>query len=217
MPAKISLVFSFQNAVGALHKAIACFAMRDIDLSKIESRPGQVNVSELGALALSQSPQRGSQGSSNHSQQHAFQYMFYMDVLGHLQDKNMVCAMNHLRELAPFVRVFGCYPRGGLLVHDFQQTRRPTPDGTVSMGVVAGLRIGIIGFGNFGQFLARTFTRSGVHKVFASSRTDYSAVAQRLGVTFATSFEAMLEAADGKIDVLILAPSILSFEKVSFA
>ena len=41
-----------------------------------------------------------------------------------------------------------------------------------------------MGFGNFGQFLARTFVRQG-HSVCATSRSDYSVVAAELGVDFA--------------------------------
>ncbi|KHN22705.1 Arogenate dehydrogenase 1, chloroplastic, partial [Glycine soja] len=45
------------------------------------------------------------------------------------------------------------------------------------------LKIGIIGFGKFGQFLARTLVRQG-HTVLAHSRSDYTHVALELGVTF---------------------------------
>ena len=42
------------------------------------------------------------------------------------------------------------------------------------------LRIGILGFGNFGQFLARTFVIG--NTVFASSRSDYTDVAAQMGL-----------------------------------
>nr|DAD18467.1 TPA_asm: hypothetical protein HUJ06_019930 [Nelumbo nucifera] len=44
------------------------------------------------------------------------------------------------------------------------------------------LKIAIIGFGNFGQFLAKTLVRQG-HTVLAHSRSNYLAVARELGVS----------------------------------
>lgn len=41
------------------------------------------------------------------------------------------------------------------------------------------LKIGIIGFGNFGQFMSRTFTKN--HDVIAMGRGDYGAVAREIG------------------------------------
>lgn len=45
------------------------------------------------------------------------------------------------------------------------------------------LKIGIVGFGNFGQFLAERMISQG-HKVLAYSRTDYKDVAHTMGVPF---------------------------------
>ena len=45
------------------------------------------------------------------------------------------------------------------------------------------LKIGIVGFGNFGQFLAKRFIANG-HDLIATSRGDYGAVAKELGVEY---------------------------------
>ncbi|OMO61672.1 Prephenate dehydrogenase [Corchorus olitorius] len=72
------------------------------------------------------------------------------------------------------------------------------------------LKIAIIGFGNFGQFLAKTFVSQG-HSVLAYSRTDYSDVAQKLGVSYFSDAEDLCEEHP---DVILLCTSILSTEKV---
>ncbi|HLW52248.1 MAG TPA: prephenate dehydratase [Candidatus Angelobacter sp.] len=81
---KTSLVFSLQNVPGALFKALSVFALRDLDLSKIESRPV-----------------RGK----------PWEYMFFLDVLCG-DDKVMDLALEHLEEVAGFVKVLGVYPQG---------------------------------------------------------------------------------------------------------
>lgn len=45
------------------------------------------------------------------------------------------------------------------------------------------LKIGVLGFGNFGQFLAERFVARG-HRVLATSRSPYHDVAKRLNVEF---------------------------------
>ncbi|XP_065865583.1 arogenate dehydrogenase 2, chloroplastic [Euphorbia lathyris] len=72
------------------------------------------------------------------------------------------------------------------------------------------LKIAIIGFGNFGQFLAKTFCRQG-HTVLAYSRTNYSDAATKLGATFYSNPHDLCETHP---DVVLLCTSILSTEKV---
>jgi arogenate dehydrogenase (NADP+), plant len=71
------------------------------------------------------------------------------------------------------------------------------------------LCIGIVGFGRFGQFIAKTFAKYG--RVVVTSRSDYSDVAARLGVTYVP-----LDAPDAflqeGLDVIVFAVSILSFK-----
>jgi len=82
---KTSLVFTTRNVPGALFRSISAFALRDLNLTKIESRP------------LRGKP---------------WEYLFYVDFLGREDDERAQNALNHLQELADFLRVLGSYPRG---------------------------------------------------------------------------------------------------------
>lgn len=71
------------------------------------------------------------------------------------------------------------------------------------------LTIGVVGFGRFGQFIAKTFSKHG--RVVATSRSDYTELANTMGVKYIplSNPEAFL---DEDVDVIVLATSIVSFE-----
>jgi prephenate dehydratase len=80
---KTTVVFTTRNLPGALFRSLSAFALRDINLTKIESRP------------LRGKP---------------WEYLFYLDFVGHVEDDVCRNALNHLAELADMLRVLGCYP-----------------------------------------------------------------------------------------------------------
>ena len=71
------------------------------------------------------------------------------------------------------------------------------------------IKIGIIGFGRFGQFIGTEMVKYGFN-VFATSRTDYSELSEKLGITFLDKYKFE----NTFLDIIILATSILSFEGV---
>ncbi|XP_047978307.1 arogenate dehydrogenase 1, chloroplastic-like [Salvia hispanica] len=71
-------------------------------------------------------------------------------------------------------------------------------------------RIGMIGFGPFAQFLAKTMIRQG-HIISATSRSDYTHLCSQLGVSFFRDASAFLESGN---DVILLSTSILSLSQV---
>jgi len=81
-PDKTSVVFALPNSPGALFKALSVFALRDIDLTKLESRP-----------------MRG----------RPWEYLFYVEIEARRDDLMCARAFTHLAEFAKWTRILGTY------------------------------------------------------------------------------------------------------------
>jgi len=81
---KTSIVFSLRHIPGALFGALESFAKREINLTKIESRP---IIGKPG------------------------EYYFYLDFEGNLGEKTMKEALKELREKSLFLKILGSYPK----------------------------------------------------------------------------------------------------------
>jgi prephenate dehydratase len=80
---KTSMVFRVPNKPGSLHRALGAFAMFDLDLAKIESRPIEGRP---------------------------WEYAFYVDIIGRDTDPNVARALENVKHMAEMVRVLGSYP-----------------------------------------------------------------------------------------------------------
>jgi len=81
---KTSIVFSLKHKPGALYDCLREFASREVNLTKLESRP---------------------------TRNQPWEYNFYMDFSGHHQEAGIGQALEALKEHAVFVRILGSYPK----------------------------------------------------------------------------------------------------------
>jgi chorismate mutase/prephenate dehydratase len=81
---KTSIVFSLKHKPGALYDCLREFAERNINLSKLESRP---------------------------TRHQPWEYNFYMDFAGHREEPGVGEALKALEEHAVFVKILGSYPK----------------------------------------------------------------------------------------------------------
>jgi chorismate mutase/prephenate dehydratase len=84
---RTSLMFALQDAPGILLKALTCFASTGLNLSRIESRP---------------------------SRKKAWDYVFFVDIEGHISMDKVSEAVAMLDEASVFLKVMGSYPQGVL-------------------------------------------------------------------------------------------------------
>lgn len=80
---RTSVMFSIADKVGALHSTLAPFRRYKLNMTKIESRP---------------------------SKRKAWEYFFFVDVDGHMQDKKLAKALEQLATHCSFLKVLGSYP-----------------------------------------------------------------------------------------------------------
>ena len=81
---KTTVVFSFTNRPGGLYHAIEVFAGRNINMTRIESRPSRLKQ---------------------------WSYVFYVDFLGHRDEPAVAEALEELQERTAFFKVVGSFPR----------------------------------------------------------------------------------------------------------
>ncbi len=84
---KTSLMLSGKNKPGALHALLAPLAQHGINMTRIESRP---------------------------SRQTVWEYVFFVDIEGHVEDKKVRQALAELEREAAFLRSLGSYPKAVL-------------------------------------------------------------------------------------------------------
>ncbi len=84
---KTSVMFSIKDEPGALYKMLKPFANRGINLTKIESRP---------------------------QKKRAWEYVFFLDVDGHIYDAHVTEAIEELEKMCVFLKVLGSYPKSRL-------------------------------------------------------------------------------------------------------
>src|SRR4030042_977904 len=84
LKSKTSMVFATKNIPGALYNILGAFATRTINLTKLESRPSKDKL---------------------------WEYIFYVDFEGHVDDKICEEALAELRRKTKFIKILGSYPR----------------------------------------------------------------------------------------------------------
>ena len=218
IPSKTSIVFTLPNTAGALYKALACFSLREIDFSKIESRP--TSASLLSFLKF-RSQALGKRSRTRHEIPR-FRYCFYLDFLESELDERAQYALSHLREQADFCRILGSYPAKSRLVgpvkdavdslKNVQMKREDTLATTLPSDEegTQKLNIGIVGYGAFGQFLGKQMAAT--HKVRCIDQMDRSKEADRTDVEYYPMFDMHNFLED--LDVVVFAVPLIEFEDV---
>ncbi|PKN10134.1 MAG: prephenate dehydratase [Deltaproteobacteria bacterium HGW-Deltaproteobacteria-7] len=81
---KTSLIFATPHSPGSLHSALSSFARRKINLAKIESHPVKEKL---------------------------WEYSFFVDMIGHITDKDVKNCLRELKKKTTFLKILGSYPK----------------------------------------------------------------------------------------------------------
>ncbi len=81
---KTSLLFTAPNNPGSLHEMLVCFSDNGVSLTRIESRPSRKGM---------------------------WEYVFFVDIEGHMQEAAVALALDELSDSASMVKLLGSYPR----------------------------------------------------------------------------------------------------------
>ncbi len=81
---KTSVMFSVKDKIGALHDILVPFKRYGLNMTKIESRP---------------------------TRQRAWEYIFFVDFLGHRSESRVQKALQQLERSCAFLKILGSYPR----------------------------------------------------------------------------------------------------------
>jgi len=81
---KTSIMFSVKDQPGILHRMLEPFSSRGVNLCKIESRP---------------------------LRKKAWEYIFFLDLDGHIDDAPVTAAIDDLRQHCQFLKILGSYPK----------------------------------------------------------------------------------------------------------
>jgi chorismate mutase/prephenate dehydratase len=78
-----SIVMSCPNKPGAVHQLLAPLAAHGVSMSRFESRPARTG---------------------------RWEYLFFVDLVGHREDPQVAAALAELTQVAPFLKLLGSYP-----------------------------------------------------------------------------------------------------------
>jgi chorismate mutase/prephenate dehydratase len=84
---KTSLLVSTMNKPGALSRLLQAFSNHDVSMTRIESRPSRVTM---------------------------WDYVFFIDVEGHVQDATVAAALQELEQASSMLKILGSYPKAVL-------------------------------------------------------------------------------------------------------
>jgi chorismate mutase/prephenate dehydratase len=80
---KTSIVMSARNRPGAIHELLSPLASNQVSMTRLESRPSRTGL---------------------------WEYVFFVDLEGHVTDAKVARALDEMRERAGFLKVLGAYP-----------------------------------------------------------------------------------------------------------